>query len=63
MRSDSTHVLAAVRRLNLVLVGETLRAALEELAAADGEWLAGLITREWANRYGRPIRYDRLPRS
>ncbi|MFI0451257.1 IS1182 family transposase [Actinomadura sp. 6N118] len=63
VRTDSTHVLAAVRRLNRVeLVGETLRAALEELAGAAPEWLAGLITPEWADRYGRPIRYDRLPR-
>ncbi|MET7297969.1 hypothetical protein [Embleya sp. NPDC005575] len=35
-RTDSTHVLAAVRRLNRAeLVGESLRAALEALAAAD----------------------------
>ncbi|MFE5587831.1 hypothetical protein [Kitasatospora sp. NPDC056531] len=37
-RTDSTHVLAAVRRLDRIeLVGETLRAALEELTAADEE--------------------------
>ncbi|MEU9891474.1 hypothetical protein [Sphaerisporangium sp. NPDC051011] len=36
VRTDSTHVLAAVGRLNRVeLVGETLRAALEELVATD----------------------------
>ncbi|QXJ25972.1 transposase [Actinomadura graeca] len=63
MRTDSTHVLAAVRRLNRAeLVGETLRAALEELAAVGGEWLAGLVTAEWARRYHRPIRFERLPR-
>ncbi|ACZ86453.1 IS1182 family transposase [Streptosporangium roseum] len=63
VRTDSTHVLAAVRKLNRVeLVGETLRVALEELAAADEPWLAALITPEWASRYGRPVRYDRLPR-
>jgi transposase len=63
VRTDSTHVLAAVRRLNRVeLVAETLRAALEELAEADEDWLAGWITPEWAERYGRRIRYDRLPR-
>lgn len=62
-RTDSTHVLAAVRTLSrLELVGETLRAALEELAAADEDWLAGVMTPEWAQRYGRPVRYDRLPR-
>ena len=63
VRTDSTHVLAAVRKLNRVeLVGETLRVALQELAAADEHWLAALITAEWARRYGRPVRYDRLPR-
>ncbi|MGP4030356.1 transposase [Actinomadura sp. 3N407] len=55
VRTDSTHVLAAVRRLNRAeLVGETLRAALEELAAADEQWLAALVTAEWARRYHRP---------
>ena len=39
-RKDSTHVLAAVRVLNrLERVGETLRAALNELAAVAPEWL------------------------
>jgi transposase len=62
VRTDSTHVLAAVRTLNRVeLVGETLRAALEELAGAGEEWLAALVTPAWAERYGRPVRYDRLP--
>lgn len=44
-RTDSTHVLAAVRTLNLMeFVGETLRAALEVLAAAAPDWLAPLIS-------------------
>src|SRR3954451_967729 len=39
-RSDPTHVLAAIRRLTrLELVGETLRAALNELAAVAPDWL------------------------
>lgn len=25
-------------------------------------WLAGVVTPEWAERYGRPVRYDRLPK-
>ncbi|WP_162870114.1 hypothetical protein [Kitasatospora cineracea] len=62
-RTDSTHVLAAVRRLDRTeLVGETLRAALEELTAADEDWVSALVTDEWARRYGRPVRYDRLPK-
>ena len=38
-RTDSTHVLAAVRVLNrLEQVGETLRAALNSLAVVAPEW-------------------------
>ncbi|MEU9448483.1 transposase [Streptomyces sp. NPDC048277] len=48
-RTDAIHVLAAVRRLSyLELVGEALRAALEELAEAAPTWLAPLIEPEWA---------------
>lgn len=36
--------------------------ALEELAAAAPDWVAGVVTGEWAKRYGRPARYDRLAR-
>jgi transposase len=64
LRTDSTHVLAAVRKLNRVeLVTETLRAALEALAAANDTWLAPMVTTGWMERYGRPARYDRLPRT
>ena len=43
-RTDSTHVLAAVRTLNrMEFVGETLRAALEALAAAAPAWLSCLL--------------------
>ncbi|MGW6060324.1 transposase [Streptomyces sp. NPDC055189] len=64
LRSDSTHVLAAVRKLNRVeLVTETLRAALEALAATNDTWLAPMVTMAWVERYGRPARYDRLPRT
>ncbi|WP_241266770.1 hypothetical protein [Streptomyces scabichelini] len=46
-------MLTAVRTLSrLDLVGETLRAALEELAEAAPAWLAPLIEPEWAKRYG-----------
>lgn len=63
IRTDSTHVLAAVRRLNRAeLVAETLRLALDALALHADDWLARLVTQGWAERYGRPVRYDRLPR-
>ncbi len=62
VRTDSTHVLAAVRSLNRVeLVGETLRAALEAVAVAAPDWLRGQVTAEWAERYGRRVEEYRLP--
>jgi len=63
VRTDSTHVLAAVRTLNRPeLVTETLRVALEALAECAPVWLAALIDAGWGQRYGRPARYDRLPK-
>jgi transposase len=62
VRTDATHVLAAVRTLNrLELVGETLRAALEALAVADPAWVAAHLPPDWATRYGRRIEETRLP--
>jgi len=63
-RTDSTHVLGAIRSLNrLELAGETLRAALEALAAAAPQWLATVIDPSWAERYGARIENLRLPTS
>src|SRR5258706_16389388 len=43
-RTDSTHVLAAVRDLNrLELAGESVRACVEAIAAAAPDWLAATI--------------------
>jgi transposase len=61
-RTDSTHVLAAVRRLNrLELLGETVRAALNALAEADPEWLKEWVPIAWFERYSRRIEEWRLP--
>ena len=61
-RTDSTHVLAAVRTLNrMEFAGETLRAALEALAAAAPGWLTPLIDSSWADRYGARIDSYRFP--
>lgn len=61
-RTDSTHVLAAVRSVNrLEFLTETLRAALEALAAAAPDWLASRIDAEWAHRYGARADSYRLP--
>ncbi|MET7426406.1 IS1182 family transposase [Dactylosporangium sp. NPDC005555] len=62
-RTDATHVVAAVRDLNrLEMVGETLRAALEALAAAAPQWLAGHVDAEMVKRYGARIDEWRLPK-
>ena len=51
-RSDSTHVLAAVRDLNrLEFLTETVRAALNVLAVAAPDWLTENIEPEWFDRY------------
>lgn len=61
-RTDSTHVLAAVRRLNRVeLLGETLRAALNTLAASSPDWLSSWVPHEWFERYSRRIEEWRIP--
>jgi transposase len=63
-RTDSTHVLGAIRDLNrLELAGETVRAALETLAAAAPDWLAGVIDASWQEVYGQRIDEWRLPAS
>src|SRR6266545_2485154 len=63
-RTDSTHVLARIRGLNrLELAGETVRAALEALAAAVPDWLAGVIDESWQQVYGQRIDQIRLPTS
>ena len=63
-RTDSTHVLAAVRALNrLERVGETLRAALNELAAVAPDWLRDVAPAAWYERYGRRVENYRLPKT
>jgi len=61
-RTDSTHVLAAIRVLNRVeLVAETLRAALNELATVAPAWLQGMAPLAWYARYAKRIEDARLP--
>jgi transposase len=55
-RTDSTHVLAAVRALNRVeCVGETLRQALNTLAVVAPDWLRAQVASDWYERYGARI--------
>jgi transposase len=61
-RTDSTHVLAAVRTLNrLACVAETLRHALNDLADIAPDWLRAQITPDWFDRYRRRVEEYRLP--
>src|SRR5215467_7249105 len=61
-RTDSTHVLAAIRVMNrLELVAETLRAALNVLATVAPTWLQELAPLAWYERYGKRIEDTRLP--
>ena len=63
-RTDSTHVLARVRRLNRIdLVGETLRATLNALAVAAPDWLQQHSLPEWWERYALPFDGTRLAKS
>jgi transposase len=64
-RTDSTHVVAAVAALNrLELAGESVRAALEALAAAHPAWLGQRIcVPDWSRRYGTPLTSWRPPAS
>jgi hypothetical protein len=63
-RTDATHVLAAVRVLNrLELVGETLRAALNELATVAPDWLRAAAPEAWYKRYAHRVEDGRLPRA
>jgi transposase len=63
-RTDSPHVLAAVRVLNrLELVAETLRAALNALATVAPAWLQAVSPLAWYERYSRRIEESRLPKA
>lgn len=61
-RTDSTHVLGAIRTLNrLETVGETLRAALNSLAVVVPDWLEVQVSPDWFDRYSTRFEAYRLP--
>jgi len=63
-RTDSTHVLAAIRVLNrLELVAETLRAALNAVATIAPDWLQAITPLAWYERYSRRIEESQLPKA
>jgi transposase len=62
-RTDSTHVLGALRVLSrLEQAAETMRAALNALALAVPEWVREHADPEWFERYSRRIEDYRLPK-
>jgi transposase len=63
-RTDSTHVLGAIRAMNrLECVGETLRHALNSLAVVAPDWLQENSQPEWVERYGKRVDDYHLPKS
>ena len=62
-RTDSTHILSAMRTLNrLELVGETLRACLNGLSRVVPTWVQGLVSIDWYKRYGKRFEETHLPK-
>jgi transposase len=63
-RTDSTHVLAAVRALSLLeLMGEAMRRVLDEAARLAPDWLRQHLNEAWIKRYERRFEGYRLPTS
>lgn len=62
-RTDSTHVLAAVRHLNRIeLVGQTLYQVLDLLAQVAPDWLRMQVSADWYERYSQRFSTYRLPK-
>ncbi|CAM5328682.1 Cation/acetate symporter ActP [Streptomyces badius] len=63
-RTDSTHVLTAARDVCwLERVSETLRSALNALAQAAPDWLAGVAEPDWFKNYATRAEDSRFPKS
>lgn len=62
-RTDATFVLANVRGLSsLESVGESLRAVLNEIAEVAPDWLLGVISPDWFDRYVHRFELQRFPK-
>ncbi|MDQ3153444.1 MAG: IS1182 family transposase [Actinomycetota bacterium] len=62
IRTDSTHVISAVRDLNrLELAGESVRACLEQLVVAAPQLVAQLLDDSWGTRYAARVDTWRMP--
>jgi transposase len=62
-RTDSTWVIANVRGLrSLESVGESLRAALNEIAEVATDWLLQIVSPDWFDRYVHRFELQRFPK-
>ncbi len=62
-RTDSTWVIANVRGLSsLESVGESLRAALGEIAEVAPDWLLQIVSPDWFDRYVHRFELQRFPK-
>lgn len=63
-RTDSTYIIAAVRKMNRVeLVGEAIYHALDVVAQVDPGWLKSHAKPGWYERYSQRVSGFRLPRT
>jgi len=63
-RTDSTHVVGAIRvRNRLERVGETLRAALNSLAVVAPAWVQTLAPPEWYERSAHRVENSQMPKT
>src|SRR5207302_8423654 len=63
-RTDSTHILAAIRTLNrLELVAETMRYALNRLAVVAPVWLRAHMQPAWFESYNHRVENYRFPKA
>ncbi len=62
-RTDSTHVLAAIREVNRTeMIGEAMRHALNELADFQPDWLRPIVKEDWFARYAQRFDSIRFPK-
>ncbi len=62
-RTDSTHVLGAIRTLNrLECIAETLRATLNAITVVAPSWLLTQIKKDWFDRYSHRVCEEKLPK-
>ncbi len=63
-RTDSTHILAAVKELSrLEHLEETLKYALNTLASVAPSWLEAVLTPDWYERYGQKVEHSKKTRT